>query len=56
MYVFLPDKVLECVRGHIGQVGGDNLPGGTEEAHEKPEWSRRFSDANFNATLKTRVF
>ena len=36
MYVFGPDKLLECVRENIGQVGGDNLPGGTGEAHEKP--------------------
>jgi hypothetical protein len=30
--------------------------GGIEVAREEPEWSQRFSDANFNAMLKTRVF
>lgn len=35
--IFGPDNVLECVRGSTGHVGGDHLPGGTEEAHEELE-------------------
>jgi hypothetical protein len=35
--MFGPDKVIECVRESIWQVGGDLLFGGTEEAHEEPE-------------------
>jgi hypothetical protein len=50
-YVFGPDKVIECVRGSNGQVGGDVMHGGAEEAHEECEWSERFSDATANRML-----